>query len=308
MSVDKRYLFEAVEACEMCSSPDAGNLILGQRLNGRQGLRTHRLQGLTTTIKRCRHCGLIYPNPLPIPAAISDHYQLAPEEYWHQNYFSDSDSYFSEQLQVASRLLGPSSPGRPWQALDLGCGVGKALQALMRAGFEVTGLEPSLTFWERCLERTGLSADRLLNRPVEDAEFDASTFDFVTFGAVFEHLYHPRACLERVLPWLRPGGVIHLEVPSSNWLIEHVYHRVLKLKGSEFTSFLSPMHPPFHLYSFARKSFADNQRRMGFCIVESRYDVCDVYYTPRLLRGLLEFIMRRTNTGMQLTLYLRKEG
>jgi len=49
----KVYCFEDVFYCEICGAPDSNNRILGQRMNMRQALRTSRLQGISTTIKRC---------------------------------------------------------------------------------------------------------------------------------------------------------------------------------------------------------------------------------------------------------------
>lgn len=300
------YTFEHVDACEMCGHADAANRSLGQRLNGRQGLRTRSLQGITTSIRRCRRCGLIYPNPIPVPARLEDHYDIDPSHYWESGYATYDPAYFQKPARDALALLGDPEADQPWRALDIGCGLGKAIRTLSHEGFLVYGLEPSPSFHQQALQFTGLPEERLRRQSVEEASFPDGCFDFITFGAVFEHLVHPHHCLQRALHWLRPGGVMHLEVPSSNWLLEHAYHHALKLRGSEFTSFLSPMHPPYHLYSFARRCFELNQAPLGFEILESRIDPCAIYHLPRFLHPPLRQLMRRTDTGMQLTLFLRR--
>ena len=95
------YPFEHVSTCEMCGSPDSRAQVLGQRMNCRQGLATGRLQGLSVTIKRCRKCGLIYCNPIPIPCSLDAHYGVPPESYWNEQFFSYNPNYFQEQIKAA---------------------------------------------------------------------------------------------------------------------------------------------------------------------------------------------------------------
>lgn len=301
----KAYRFEEIGRCEMCGAPDSQSKVLGQRMNSRQGIRTARLQGISTTIKRCCSCGLIYANPLPIPNSLSDHYSCPPESYWAKEYFDYEPDYFRAQSLKALALISSPSNCMP-KALDIGCGIGKAIKTMDSAGFEAWGLEPSPTFHQRALQFTGLDDKRLLQASVEHAHLPVAFFDFITFGAVFEHLYHPKQCLEQALQWLKPGGIVHIEVPSSRWLIEHIYHYALKVKGSELTAFLSPMHSPFHLYSFSVDSFKTLERDLGFRIEESRVDPCHIYYFPPLLHPLMRRLMLFTQTGMQLTVFLRK--
>jgi ubiquinone/menaquinone biosynthesis C-methylase UbiE len=301
----KAYRFEAITHCEMCGAPDSQSKILGQRMNSRQGLRTSRLQGISTTIKQCRSCGLIYANPLPMPSQLSDHYACPPESYWSTDYFEYKPDYFRSQAFKAKSFIHSPIHGKP-KALDIGCGIGKAIKTLNDAGFEAWGLEPSSSFHEKALQFTGLNNVQLLNTSAEDATLPDSFFDFITFGAVFEHLAHPKLCLQRALRWLKPGGVAHIEVPSSRWLIEHIYHLALKAKGSELTSFLSPMHAPFHLYSFSLHSFTCAEVSLGFHVVSSQIDPCSIYYFPSALHPIVRRVMMATQTGMQLTVYLRK--
>ena len=51
---------------------------------------------------RCKSCGFIYPDPLPIPASIEDHYGIDPQSYWtDSSYFSISDDYFVREINLA---------------------------------------------------------------------------------------------------------------------------------------------------------------------------------------------------------------
>jgi hypothetical protein len=176
--------------------------------------------------------------------------------------------------------------------------------ALEQSGFETWGLEPSLSFRNRAVS-AGVTSGRLALSPVEQADYPASTFDFVTFSAVLEHLHDPAACLTRALEWTTADGLIHLEVPSANWLMARLVNRAYRLRGLDYVTNLSPMHPPFHLYEFTLESFGSHvQNILGFELIAHRVHVCDTFL-PRPMQGIATRIMERSHTGMQLEVWLR---
>lgn len=298
------YSFTDVRFCEMCGSPSDSHKILGIRLNKSQGLKPKKKTGIAVTIQKCSNCKLIYSNPLPIPSDIQDHYGTPPENYWKPEYFEWTPNYFSYQIKEASELLGGKVENL--KALDIGAGIGKAMKSLDHAGFDTYGMEPSIPFFEKAISEMGIDPNKLKLGPVESIEYEPESFDFITFGAVFEHLYFPGNTLEKVAKWLKPGGVIQIEVPSSSWLIPKFMNAYFRMIGTTFTTHLSPMHSPFHLYEFDLKSFEQLSDKLGLKVEKSRYEVCDIYYMPGFIKPLLHRYMKRTNKGMQLTVYLKK--
>src|SRR5438045_7490849 len=121
------------------------------------------------------------------------------------------------------------------------------MASLERAGFDVFGLEPSAPFREAAISRSGIPAERLSLAGMEEADYPEESFDFVTFGAVVEHLLDPAACLEQALRWTRPGGLIHAEVPSSDWLMARMLDLVYRVQGLDSTTHLSRMRRHLHL-------------------------------------------------------------
>jgi 2-polyprenyl-3-methyl-5-hydroxy-6-metoxy-1,4-benzoquinol methylase len=85
-------------------------------------------------------------------------------------------------------------------ALDIGAGLGKCMTSLAHAGFDAYGLEPSVPFYERGLSEMKISPERLKLGMIEDIEYEDESFDFMTYGAVFEHLYHPALTTPCTLP------------------------------------------------------------------------------------------------------------
>lgn len=297
------YSFRHIENCCMCLDSTSGHKLLGQRLNQTQGKNPRNKVGVSVSIQQCKNCGLIYSNPQPIPSSIQDHYGTPPEEYWKESYFNWTPGYFKGQIDKAIQLLGKDNG---FKALDIGAGLGKAMLSMESRGIEAYGLEPSIPFYNRAIEKMGIKKERLKQASIEESEYPDECFDFITFGVVLEHLYEPAESLERALKWLKPGGIIHIDVPSSRWLLSKIFNFYYRLAGTNFVTNLSPMHSPYHMHEFDIKSFEALGRRLGYTIDFHRYEVCNVYHLPKVFHGMLKKYMHKTNTGMNITLYIRK--
>jgi SAM-dependent methyltransferase len=291
----RSYAFMPVTNCDMCGSTHFK--LLGMRLSASQGRSPKKVSGVAVSVKRCLDCGLIFSDPQPVPPRLSDHYGVPPEEYWHEHALGVEAPTVTAAIEIAQQLLGSRSG---MTALDVGAGVGQTMAALNRAGFDAYGIEPSESFWRR------LDQERVKLATVEQAEFPSSRFDFITFGAVLEHLYSPSAALERALTWLRPGGIIHATVPNARHLIAKLLNIYFRLRGTNYVTHLSPMHVPFHLFEFSPESFRRNGKLLGYGIAESRFAVCDVTHIPKPMKPLFRHYMAATDTGMELAVWLRK--
>jgi SAM-dependent methyltransferase len=236
-----------------------------------------------------------------VPESIAHHYDRPPERYWTTEYFSEGNDYFAGEVQWFRSLW--TAGGKP-RALDIGAGIGKAMRALERHGFDVYGLEPSQAFYERAIAG-GIRADRLQQLVVEEAEYDRDAFDLVSFGAVLEHLHDPAGAIKRALGWLAPGGFIHVEVPSARWLIARVLNLVYRAQGLDYVTNLSPMHPPYHLYEFTLTSFRRHGTRAGYEVVAHQWFACQTFVPPPL-DTLVTRLMETTRTGMQLQVWLAR--
>lgn len=285
------YTFVPVGACNMCSSRE--RKILGRRMNTSQGLRPRTKIGISTTVVRCKDCGLTYADPLPIPADINDHYGIPPEEYWKEARLESPD-HFLHQLEVIRRINPEST-----SLLDIGAGLGNTVRSAIERGWDAYGIEASSTFVERA--KLG---DRIIHSMVEDAKIDR-TFDAISFGVVLEHLYDPAGAISKALTWLNPGGVIHIEVPDSNYLFSKIFNLYFRLVLTDYVVNISPMHSPFHLYEFTERSFQLNGERLGYRIVEVERYAGETTLTGKL-DSLLSPLMKATKTGMGLVVYLQK--
>lgn len=298
-----RYSFEEISTCEMCGDKTDAHIILGQRLNQSQGLNPKRKTGISVSVKKCTNCKLIYASPQPVPFDIQDHYGMPPEDYWKPEAFEWTPNYFEEQIKVVKQLI-PFKKGMT--SLDVGAGLGKCMLSLNNAGFDTYGFEPSKPFYEMALLRMKISPDRLRLGKIEDIDYPDNSFDFITFGAVFEHFYHPAHSLQKALKWLKPNGIIQIEVPSADHLIAKIINLYFKIRGTNYVTNISPMHSPFHLYEFAFKSFEELAKKLNYQVVNHHYDVCSIEHVPKFLHPIFRSYMNLTDTGMQLTVYLKK--
>lgn len=252
---------------------------------------------------KCRNCSLVFSNPQPVPLNIQDHYGIPPEEYWVENYFKIDTTLFSHELKISKSLLD-FKPGM--KALDIGAGLGLCMIALNNAGYDAYGLEPSVPFYERAISKMKIDPAKLKLGMLEELDYPENEFDFISFGAVLEHVYDPSASINRAMPWLKPGGLIQIEVPSSNWLINRISNLYYKMRGTDYVSNISPMHVPFHLYEFGLKSFMENGKVNNYEIAFHEYFVCQTYM-PRFIDFFIKPYMRATKTGMQLSIWLKKK-
>ncbi len=287
----------------MCGAPSSAFKVLGKRLNTSQGRSPRSKSGISTTVVRCGACRLTFANPMPIPASIHDHYDVPPESYWRESFFADvEDDFFAAELRILSSLRPEAAGG---QVLDVGAGFGNTMVALQRAGYEAYGFEPSEPFYERAISKMGISKDRLRLGAMETVDYEEETFEFISFRAVLEHLYDPSASITKAMTWLKPGGVMTIEVPSSDWLISRLLNFYYRARGLDYVTNISPMHAPFHLYEFTRKSFEVHAQQHGYNIVRHEVYVCDTYL-PKIADRILRPYMERTKTGMQLSMWLQK--
>lgn len=286
----------------MCQCSDIK--VIGRRLNTSHGWNPGKKVGIATTVVQCSNCGLIFSNPMPVPSSFKDHYEVDPKRYWNEEYFEVDENYFSMEIKKLQEFTN-GAPGL--KTLDIGAGLGKQMFALRKVGYDVYGFEPSQSFCTMARKKFNFEKERLHCSTIEDAEFPTEFFDFISFGAVLEHLYDPSASIVKALGWLKQGGIIHIEVPSSRWMISRLLNLSYKLRGKDYVSNISPMHVPYHLYEFDLRSFYEHGSANNYKLKDYSYYVCDTFL-PKFIDPIARQIMSRTNTGMQLCVWLQKEG
>lgn len=123
--------------------------------------------------------------------------------------------YYGDAKPALLGLFDPTGA----RVLDLGCGGGHNGELLKRAGASwVAGVELDAGACEEARRR--LDAVQHCDLATFDPSvFGAEPFDVILASDVLEHLVEPEAMLARVLPHLRPGGLVVVSIPN----VAHVY-------------------------------------------------------------------------------------
>ena len=229
------------QVCPICEVPPSRRL-------GRRGGAAHRGGlGVECEIWKCGGCGLIFPNPMPVPVGgLGQHYAVPPDDYFRHHTAGAQDDY----AKVLLRQLNDLGVGRG-RLLDVGAGRGEMLRAAREAGWEAVGVEPSPTFAEHTANYSGAELRR---EPLERCGFPDGSFDAVVLKAVLEHLYNPDEVIREAARILRPGGALFVDVPNEAGLYFVVGNLYQRLRLRDWVVNLAPTFEPYHVFGFSPRS------------------------------------------------------
>jgi 2-polyprenyl-3-methyl-5-hydroxy-6-metoxy-1,4-benzoquinol methylase len=195
---------------------------------------------------QCRHCSMIYANPVPAEMATGVFYDRAGQEYLSTEKLEGdySDVRFERELRLFRHFCPSGS------VLDVGCSSGAFLYQLNKrypGDYEICGMDVS---------GPPLDYAAKMGVPVIKEDFLAhsfeKSFDAVTFWAVMEHLFEPQSFLKKAASVLKPGGLCFILVPNMRSL-------AVRVLGSKYR-YIYPEHlnyfTPETLAKFACREFA----------------------------------------------------
>lgn len=206
--------------------------------------RFHRRSRLYELFRWCSS-GLVWLRDPPRPEEAAYHYGT---EY-HMTMATSGERDVPRRWKLPMRRVHQVSTGG--DLLDIGCSPGGFLEALKYGSWRLHGVERSPNQARRAETRSGAG---IFVGEVPQADFSPGSFDVVTCLRVLEHPDRPQAVLRKVRDWLKPRGVLYLQVPNAD-----------APEARAFRPYWYPLELPRHLYHFSAASL----RNLGiFCGIE----------------------------------------
>jgi SAM-dependent methyltransferase len=126
------------------------------------------------------------------------------------------------RLALYTAMLGR----RPVSVLEVGAGTGWMVKEYQDGGLRSVGVELDANLVSLAHEQLGLS---LIPGDITNLDVArlGSSFDIVCSSQTLEHILAPRAALLNMAKAIRPGGIVHIDVPNANsWgsRVRRIYH------------------------------------------------------------------------------------
>jgi SAM-dependent methyltransferase len=167
----------------------------------------------TFSLARCTACNFVWTTDAPDAQQIERFYGPVYEQSIHPRLAHPVLRRARMAIQTAARarMVERRAGSRRGNVLDIGCGDGDFLQAMLRRGWDVTGVELSHEKRKK-LKASGIRAVE----PDQWPEFPIGSFDAVTLWHSLEHLYEPLDTLRHLRRLLVPGGICVIAVPNAD--------------------------------------------------------------------------------------------
>jgi 2-polyprenyl-3-methyl-5-hydroxy-6-metoxy-1,4-benzoquinol methylase len=232
---------------------------------------------------RCGDCGLIFAHPRPTEEEIGSFYESSYYDPYLLARETDAVGHEAALDEIEKRTARGS-------LLDVGCGIGRFLEAARERGWEIQGVDPSP--WPAAYARreSGLPVECV---SLEAAGFQDDAFDVVTLWSTVEHLADPLPVLLEARRVLRPGGALWVSVPNARSL-------GVLLHGERDHNLAKPEHL-FHFTEATLRRFL--AQKVGLGNLERIYLWGD---RDGFVRNTLQHLARRTKLGSEIRMVGRK--
>lgn len=222
--------------------------------------------GAARALYRCRACGLLQTWPLPSDAEL---------RVWYQRYdvLGQRDSYYAwvnaaaplatpEGRELAARfaLVQRHVRGAAPRLLEVGSGHGFFLSLAKQAGFAAVGVELNAAAAQASRERFGVDVRA---GTIDSAALPENHFDAVVLWDLLEHVRDPAGLLAQVHRCLKPDGLLFLETPDTDSLLDLAVLTLARLGWSMPGRMFYGLH---HLTLFNRRNLRRLLGVQGFAL------------------------------------------
>ena len=203
---------------------------------------------------QCLSCKTYFLDPQPAADELNKAYSV--EYYGTGEQKFSGPIAFIRKAALASRIRKLLKYARePLTVLDIGCGDGAFLDALIKRGNVGYGTEISGKAAERAAKVSKLQLHVVT---LSGDSFAANSFGAISMWHVFEHLTNPRETLEFISKWLMVDGVLQVAIPNiDSW------------QAKFFCGYWFHLDPPRHLSLYSKEALEAEFLKMGYQLMES---------------------------------------
>lgn len=204
----------------------------------------------------CHNCGLVYVNPMPSKDELKSFYEIeyrkiySGSNYPNNEFLNIAQYDAKERYDFAEKYISEGS-----QVLEIGCGTGHFLNMIRsNKRAKVWGVEPG-PFGEYGRKIFHLE---ISDKFIDDLQYPEKCFDIIVLWHVIEHMKNPFKVLETLRKYLKPEGLLLLELPNLRRYCSEV-----RGNGIDTNFFQNA-----HLFSFTVNTISLMLRKNGFKIIE----------------------------------------
>jgi 2-polyprenyl-3-methyl-5-hydroxy-6-metoxy-1,4-benzoquinol methylase len=241
-------------------------------------------------IEKCLYCGLVQVTNPPQPSEIDSyyddnffdkHYQKLQTDPKTQGYEYGKFNYRLEEIEKRTRGKG--------RILDVGCSFGFFMDAAKKRGWKTDGVEISEFAANYARDKLGIN---VVNKPLNEANFDAGFFDVVTLWNVIEHLPDPIELMREIYRILKPAGMIVLTTGNAESLLARITRERWRV-----------LIPPIHLSYFAPATIKYLLNSCDLELIEKTYPLP---YESLLNKFRLLELVKKLKVSDKMLIYAKK--
>jgi|LQYC01.1.fsa_nt_gi 2-polyprenyl-3-methyl-5-hydroxy-6-metoxy-1,4-benzoquinol methylase len=242
-------------------------------------------------IVRCLTCGfyLHYPK-VQLPEYEIDYHQGRLKTNHDRNLY----------IERTNQILKFQKEG---DLLDVGCGFGEFIKFSQSVGYTVTGLE--ISKFAADIARKSTSSP-IVTSPIARTNFQPNSFDVITMWHVLEHIDDPIDTLNIIKTWLKPSGLLVLELPNE---FNSLVGRLSAIRRGYPVPYT---HPPVHLWFFNPSTITSLILQSGFqilCVNTFKFVASNEFYQKywALKYGapIIDWIVYKANLGSLIRVFAR---
>ena len=203
----------------------------------------HRFKWGTYNIIHCGICELDYCSEMlekeiggDSSPVNSSGIQMMSQSFHSTNKMAEMFSF--KRKQAYEKLLNRNCD----KVLEVGCGPGVFYQPWTDLNVMWTGIDIN-PYWKKLGQANGVPVS---NAPMDSIE---EKFDVVMAHQVIEHVEDPITFIKGIKALLKPGGIIHLELPN-----QFSFSARLRKISSKISYDYGFIQPPMHLRAYSKKT------------------------------------------------------